>query len=210
MTEHEKLLAGLEYDYTDPEIQDLLKRARALTQAYNHLPDDAAERRSEILRELFGGCGEDVTVQKPVRVLYGTHTTFGDHVFVNAGCNFLDGGRITIGDRVLLAPDVKIYTGYHSLLAGERWQRKADGSLHLITKVSPVTIGSDVWIGGNATILPGVHIGNNVVVAAGAVVERDVPDNCLVGGVPARIIKTLPEPEHPGEPPAGPATPGNV
>ena len=93
-----------------------------------------------------------------------------------------------------MAPDVNIYTGYHSLNAKERWQRTKEGDLHLITKVKPVVIEieNDVWIGGNATILPGVHIGNNVVVAAGAVVDKDVPDNCLVGGVPAKFIKTLP------------------
>lgn len=192
LTEHEKLLAGLEYDYTDPEIQGLLKKACNLAEEYNSLPRDAAERRSEIIHELFGAHGEDVTVQKPFRILYGAHTRLGSHVFINAGCNFLDGGTITIGDRVLLAPDVSIYTGYHSLDAKERWKQGADGKLHLIAMVKPVVIGDDVWIGGNATILPGVHIGSNVVVAAGAVVSEDVPDNCVVGGVPARIIKELP------------------
>lgn len=193
MTEHEKLLAGLEYDYTDPELQELLKKARTLVEEYNALPCGAGARRQEVMRELFGAAGEDVTVQKPFRILYGAHTTLGSHVFINAGCHFLDSGRITIGDRVLLAPDVKIYTGFHSLNARERWQQGPDGKLHLITKVAPVTIGNDVWIGGNATILPGVRIGNNVVVAAGAVVDKDVPDNCVVGGVPAKVIKPLPE-----------------
>lgn len=192
MTEHEKLLAGLEYDYTDPEIQGLLQKARTLAAEYNALPGDAAARRQEIMSELFGAVGEDVTVQKPFRILYGAHTKLGSHVFINAGCNFLDGGMITIGDRVLLAPDVKIYTGFHSLDARERWQYGPDGKLHLVTKVAPVTIGSDVWIGGNATVLPGVHIGSNVVIAAGAVVDKDIPDNCVAGGVPAKVIKPLP------------------
>ena len=87
---------------------------------------------------------------------------------------------------------MKIYTGFHSLDARERWQHGPDGKLHLVTKVAPVAIGNDVWIGGNATILPGVRIGSNVVIAAGAVVDKDIPDNCVAGGVPAKVIKLLP------------------
>ncbi len=133
-----------------------------------------------------------MTVQKPVRALYGVHTRFGNNVFVNSGCVFLDGGTITIGDRVLLAPDVKLYTGSHSLNARERWVLGEDGKYRLITRVAPITIGDDVWIGGDAVVLPGVRIGSNVIVAAGAVVDEDVPDNCVVAGVPAKIIKQLP------------------
>lgn len=192
MTEHEKLLKGLDYDYTDPEIQGILKKTRALVAEYNNLTDSEAERKKEIVDEMFGEHGEDVTVQKPFRTLYGVHTKLGNHVFINNGCNFLDGGTITIGDRVVIAPDVKLYTGYHSLDAKERWKENQDGNLSLISKVSPITIGNDVWIGGNATILPGVNIGNNVVIGAGAVVTKDVPDNCVVGGVPAKMIKELP------------------
>ena len=192
MTEHEKLLAGLDYDYTDPEIQSLLSRARELTAEYNSSGELSAERKAEILSELFPEHGENVTVQKPVRTLYGVHTRFGSNVFVNSGCVFLDGGTITIGDRVLLAPDVKLYTGSHSLNARERWVPGEDGRYRLITRVEPITIGDDVWIGGGAVVLPGVRIGSNVIVAAGAVVDKDVPDNCVVAGVPAKIIKQLP------------------
>ena len=193
MTEHEKLLKGLDYDYTDIEIQGILKKTRALVAEYNNLTDDKAKRKQEIIDEMFGEHGEDVVVQKPFRALYGVHTKLGNHVFINGGCNFLDGGTITIGDRVAIAPDVKLYTGYHSLDAKERWKENKNGKLSLISKVLPITIGNDVWIGGNVTILPGVNIGNNVVIAAGAVVTKDVPDNSLVGGVPATIIRKLPK-----------------
>ena len=191
MTEHEKLLAGLDYDYTDHEIQHILQRARELVAAYND-PTVPAEQSKEILGELFGKHGEDVTVQKPFHILYGVHTQLGDHVFINGGCTILDGGTVKIGDRVAIAPNVGIYTGYHSTDARQRWQADGNGKLRLISKVSPITIGNDVWIGGKVVILPGVHIGNNVVVAAGAVVNRDVLDNCIVGGVPAKVIKQLP------------------
>ena len=193
MTEHEKLSKGLDYDYTDTEIQGILKKTRALVAEYNNLTDDKAKREQEIIDEMFGEHGEDVVVQKPFRALYGVHTKLGNHVFINGGCNFLDGGTITIGDRVAIAPDVKLYTGYHSLDAKERWKENKNGKLSLISKVLPITIGNDVWIGGNVTILPGVNIGNNVVIAAGAVVTKDVPDNSLVGGVPAKIIRKLPK-----------------
>ena len=193
MTEHEKLLAGLDYDYTDPEIQSILKKTRNLINEYNSLSEEGSERKNEILNELFIEHGNDVTVQKPFRALYGVHTKIGNHVFINGGCNFLDSGKITIGDRVAIAPDVKLYTGYHSLNARERWKQGEDGTIRLITRVAPIAIGNDVWIGGNVTILPGVNIGNNVVIGAGAVVNKNVPDNCVVAGVPARVIKKLPE-----------------
>ncbi len=110
----------------------------------------------------------------------------------NSGCNFLDTNIVTIGDRVLFGPDVKLYCGEHSLNASERFGVREDGSPYIVTYIKPISIGSDVWIGGNATIVGGVTVGSNVVVAAGAVVTKDVPDNCVVGGVPARIIKNLP------------------
>ena len=97
MTEHEKLLAGLEYDYMDSEIQGYLQKARTLKEEYNSLPNES-DRRKQILDELLGEHGEDVTIQSPFRILYGVHVKMGNHVFINAGCNFLDGGMITIGD----------------------------------------------------------------------------------------------------------------
>lgn len=190
MSEHEKLLAGLEYDYTDAEIQGLLARARELVGSYNAEGDPA--RRREILGELLGACGDNVTVQSPVSVLYGTHTTIGHDVFINGNCTIQDSARVTIGDRVVIAPDVRLFCGEHAVDARERWRRGEDGSLKLVTTTRPITIGSDVWIGGGVIVLPGVTIGSNVVVGAGAVVTRDVPDNCVVAGVPAHVLRELP------------------
>lgn len=194
MTEHEKLLVGLEYDYTDPEIQGMLARARELVGAYNVEGDPAS--RGKMLREMLGACGENVTVQSPVSILYGTHTSIGRDVFINGNCTIQDSALVHIGDRVVIAPDVKLYCGKHSLDARGRWRRGADGPLKLVTTTGPIIIGSDVWIGGGAIVLADVTIGSNVVVGAGAVVTRDVPDNCVVAGVPARVIREF-------EPPAG-------
>lgn len=190
MTEHEKLLAGMEYDYTDPEIQDMLRRTRELRETFNAESNPA--KRGKLLREMLGSCGENVTVQQPVSILYGKHTSVGSDVFINGGCTLQDSARITIGDRVVIAPDVKLYCGKHAVDATQRWKRDASGVLKLVTTTRPISIGSDVWIGGGVTVLPGVTIGSNVVVGAGAVVTRNVPDNCVVAGVPARVIRELP------------------
>ena len=190
MTEHEKLLAGMEYDYTDPEIQDMLRRTRELRETFNAESNPA--KRGKLLREMLGSCGENVTVQQPVSILYGKHTSVGSDVFINGGCTLQDSARITIGDRVVIAPDVKLYCGEHAVDATPRWKRDASGVLKLVTTTRPISIGSDVWIGGGVTVLPGVTIGSNVVVGAGAVVTRNVPDNCVVAGVPARVIRELP------------------
>lgn len=190
MTEHEKLLAGMEYDYTDPEIQDMLRRTRELRETFNAESNPA--KRGELLREMLGSCGENVTVQQPVSILYGKHASVGSDVFINGGCTLQDSARITIGDRVVIAPDVKLYCGEHAVDATQRWKRDASGVLKLVTTTRPISIGSDVWIGGGVTVLPGVTIGSNVVVGAGAVVTRNVPDNCVVAGVPARVIRELP------------------
>lgn len=190
MTEHEKLLAGMEYDYTDPEIQDMLRRTRELRETFNAESNPA--KRGKLLSEMLGSCGENVTVQQPVSILYGKHTSVGSDVFINGGCTLQDSARITIGDRVVIAPDVKLYCGEHAVDATQRWKRDASGVLKLVTTTRPISIGSDVWIGGGVTVLPGVTIGSNVVVGAGAVVTRNVPDNCVVAGVPARVIRELP------------------
>ena len=108
-------------------------------------------------------------------------------------CTFLDSNLITIGNRVLIAPDVKLYCGEHSVNAAERFGTREDGTKYLISTTKPITIGNDVWIGGNATILPGVSIGNNVIIGAGAVVTEDVPDNSVAVGVPAKVVKKLEE-----------------
>lgn len=189
MTEHEKLLAGLDYDYTDPEIQEILAKARKLLRRFNE--SDDPHEHAEIMHQLLGKCGHNAVIQTPFRLVYGCHLFIGNDVFINYGCSFLDSSLITIGDRVLIAPDVKIYCGDHSLEAGKRFRENADGSRTLITNVKPVTIGNDVWIGGNATILPGVTIGSNVVIGAGSVVTKDVADNCVAAGVSAKVLREL-------------------
>lgn len=189
MTEHEKLLSGLEYDYRDPEIQSMIISAKKLLRQFNDTDDPMEQQR--ITSELFDRKGEGTFIMPPFRCTYGKHIRVGSNVTINMNCTFLDSNLITIGDRTLIAPDVKIYCGEHSIDASKRFGTRDDGTKYLISTTRPVSIGSDCWIGGNVTILPGVTIGNNVIVAAGAVVVHDVPDNTLVGGVPARKIRDL-------------------
>lgn len=189
MTEHEKLLAGQDYDYRDPELQELLARGRKLVGLINTTQD--VTERATAIKSLFGKTGTGLTINGTFSAIYGQHISVGDDVFINGNCTFQDSNRITLGDRVIIAPDTKLYCGAHALDATKRFGTRADGSKYLITYTKPIMIGSDVWIGGNVTIIGGVHIGNNVVVAAGAVVAKDVPDNTIVGGVPAKVIRPL-------------------
>jgi len=124
---------------------------------------------------------ESVTVFTPLHINYGKHTKIGKNVFINFDCVFLDFGGITIDDNVLIAPKVSLLTEAHRTSINERHS--------LIPK--PIHIKKNAWIGAGAIILQGVTIGENAIVAAGSVVSKDVPDNTIVGGIPAKILKTI-------------------
>ncbi|MCH4009137.1 sugar O-acetyltransferase [Companilactobacillus sp.] len=191
MTEHEKLLAGKDYDYRDPELQQMLANGKQLIQEINTETD--ADKRNLTMKKLFNQSGQRLTINGHFEAIYGKHISVGDDVFINGNCFFQDSNLITLGNRVIIAPDTKFYCGEYSLDANQRFGVREDGSRYLVTYTEPISVGNDVWIGGNVTIIGGVHIGNNVIVGAGAVVTKDVPDNSVVGGVPAKIIKQLPE-----------------
>ena len=183
MTELEKLRAGLEFDFTDPEVDALKLNATKLCQKLNATDVTDYETKEKIIRELFGSAGKNPVVLPVFNCDNGKNIHVGDNFLANYNVTILDIVKVTIGNHVMIAPHTLITTIGHPLSPAKR--RKNIGV------TAPVTIGNDVWIGSNVTILPGVTIGNNVVVAAGAVVTKDIPDNSLVGGVPARLIKTL-------------------
>lgn len=164
-------------------------RAQTLLRELNALPIDAESEKNEIVRKLLGRAGKNLRLFLPFRVDCGCNIYTGDDVLINQNCTFLDLGGITIGDRVLIAPDVKIYSVTHPLCAKERCHPGNDGTICIKDIEKSVNIGNDVWIGGGAIILPGVKIGNNVIVGAGSVVTKDIPDDVIVAGNPARIIK---------------------
>ncbi|MFT3903285.1 MAG: sugar O-acetyltransferase [Niabella sp.] len=137
---------------------------------------------NNLLSQITGSdIDESVAVFTPLYINYGKHTKIGKNVFINFDCTFLDLGGITIEDNVLIAPKVNLLSEGHPV-SPENRQSLMVGHIH---------IKKNAWIGANATILPGVTIGENAIVAAGAVVSKDVPDNTVVGGIPAKIIKTI-------------------
>ena len=142
---------------------------------------ESEEIRSLLSQIIDGEIDESVTIFTPLYINYGKHTKIGKNVFINFDCVFLDLGGITIEDNVLIAPKVSLLTESHPINPNERHS--------LIPK--PIHIKKNAWIGANATILQGVTIGENAVVAAGSVVLKDVPDNVVVGVIPAKIIKEI-------------------
>ncbi|MFJ9107345.1 DapH/DapD/GlmU-related protein [Streptomyces sp. NPDC102283] len=153
------------------------------TSRLNVLPFTDSEGRAELLSVVFGGpLPESVMIYPPFFTEHGLNTTFGENVFVNQGCTFMDRGGIRIGNGVMIAPKVSLITGGHPLPLDERRE---------YLSYAPIVIEDDVWIGAAAVITQGVTIGVGAVVAAGAVVTRDVPAGTVVAGVPAHVIKRI-------------------
>ena len=176
------MLAGELYDPMDPELVVARTRARDLCLALNATREAEADARRSILRALFGRGGESVWMQPPFFCDYGTNIELGERVFFNFNCVVLDVCRVRIGDFTLFGPGVQILTPLHPLAAEARRSREFG---------KPVEIGSDVWVGGGALILPGVRIGSRSVVGAGSVVTRDVPEGVLAAGNPCRVIRPI-------------------
>ena len=182
-TERERMLAGELYDPFDPELVRLRDRARDLCQDLNATREAEADKRRGILRELFGAGGDSVWMQPPFFCDYGANIHLGERVFFNFNCIVLDVCRVTIGDFTLFGPAVQILTPMHPMNAELR--RKQEYG-------KPITIGSDVWVGGAAIICPGVAIGSRVVIGAGSIVTRDIPDDVFAAGNPCRVIRPIP------------------
>lgn len=191
ITEKEKMLCGEFYDTRDLELRRLSSNAKDLMRVYNNLPAENMELRNQILRSLLGFCGENARVNQPIWVDYGCNIFLGSGSLVNMNCTLLDTGRITIGDNVLIGPDVKIYTAVHPIVAAERIDTDKSGKQVIRTQTAPVAIGNNVWIGGGAILLPGVTIGDNTVIGAGSVVTKSIPANVVASGNPCTVKKML-------------------
>jgi maltose O-acetyltransferase len=183
-TERQKMLAGELYDPFDAELVAGRERARDLCQALNATREAQHEERRRILRALFGSGGDSVWMQPPFFCDYGSNIELGERVFFNFNCIVLDVCSVRIGDFTLFGPAVQIYTPMHPLNAELR-RREEFGK--------PIDIGSDVWVGGGAIILPGVRIGSRAVIGAGSVVTRDVPEGVFAAGNPCRVIREITE-----------------
>ncbi len=193
MTEREKMLAGMLYDPSDTEIAELRKKAHALSTRYNTLTEDDPER-GKIVSELVPNMGKRGFVQGPVQFDYGVFTEIGDNFYANFNLTVLDCCKVTIGDNVMIGPNVSILTPVHPLCWQDRNMRfKPDGSPYDLEYAKPITIGSNCWIAGNVTICGGVTIGSGCVIGAGSVVTRDIPENSLAVGNPCRVIREITE-----------------
>ena len=182
-TEKEKMLSGDLYNPDDGELVEERRNARRLTRIFNQTIETEEEKRTALLKELFSSTGNRINIEPSFRCDYGYNIHVGENFFANFDCTFLDVCEIRIGDNCFIAPGVHIYTATHPIKAAERIAGTEYGKT--------VKIGDNVWIGGRAVINPGITIGSNVVIASGAIVTRDVPDHVVIGGNPARIIKTI-------------------
>jgi maltose O-acetyltransferase len=180
-TEKEKMLAGESYNCLDSDLESERQKIKALLRLYN-LSGGAPERQM-ILERLLGRIGQDSIIEPPFYCVYGQNIHVGDHVFLNVLCTILDCNEVNIGHHVMIGPHVQIYTAAHHIQAETRIQGWE--------VAKPIVIEDNVWIGGGAILLPGVRIGRNAVVGAGAVVPRSVPSNTVVAGNPARVIREI-------------------
>lgn len=184
MTEYEKMISGELYNANDVDLVRMRKETRDLLNELNSSVQDIKDGdRLDLCKRIFGKVGSGLWLQPPFYCDYGKNIEIGDNFYCNFNCVFLDVAKITIGSNVMLGPNVHIYTAGHPLDAGLRRQGQEFGK--------SITIGDDVWIGGNVLLCPGISVGNESVIAAGSVVTKDVPSKVVVGGNPAKIIKEL-------------------
>lgn len=183
MTEKELMLAEQLYIARDEELAADNAKARRLTRLINNATEEQAEYRLQLFRELFGSVGKHFWVEPPFRTDYGCNTYIGENLYMNYDCIFIDVAKIVIGDNVFIGPRVCLYTAGHPSDAAVRNRQLEYGKA--------ITIGNDVWIGGNTVINPGVTVGNNVVIGSGSVVTKDIPDNVIAAGVPCRVIRKI-------------------
>ncbi len=184
-SEKDKMLNQEYYIPWDKELTEERERAKDLLFEFNNLKPSKRDERNKIIRELFGSTGENIWIESPFSCDYGYNITVGNNFYTNTNCTILDCAKITIGNNVLIGPNVSFYTPNHAFDADERNIG--------FEKSLPISIGDNVWISGSVTIVPGVTIGNNTIIGAGSVVTKDVPANVIAAGVPCKVIRPMTE-----------------
>lgn len=183
MTEKEKMLAGKLYKAQDAELAKDYANAKRLTRLFNQSSEDQRGYRTELLQELFEKTGDNVHIEPPFRCDYGYNISIGNNFFANFDCIIIDVCKVTIGSNVFFGPRVGLYTAAHPIDAEVRNT--------LLEFGKPISIGDNVWIGGNAIINPGVTIGDNVVIGSGSVVTKNIPGNVIAVGNPCRVLRGI-------------------
>lgn len=182
-TEKEKMLTGKPYKAFGEELVAERMHAREQTFEYNTSHPREQARRNEIIRQLFKSTGERFYIEAPFRCDYGYNISIGENFYANYNCIILDCARVFIGDNVLFAPNVSLFTAGHPVHPEPRGQE--------FEYAFPITIGHNVWIGGNVVINPGVTIGDNTVIGAGSIVTKDIPANVVAVGNPCKVFRQI-------------------
>ncbi len=194
MTEKEKMLAGLLYDPSDPELEQLRLKARKLARRYNLTDEDESEKQYGILKELLPNTQEIPGLQAPVYFDYGCNTYFGEYSGANFNFTCLDVCPVHIGNNVMIGPNVTIATPMHPLLPKERNCRpRENGSLYNLEYAKPITIEDNCWLAANVVVCGGVTISEGSVIGAGSIVTKDIPPHSLAVGNPCRVIREITE-----------------
>lgn len=179
------MLAGLPYKAWLDGLSEERLACKKMIYEFNMLPPQEREKADALLKRLLGKTGESIHIEAPFHCDYGSNIEVGENFFANYNFTILDVGKVIIGDNAQIAPNVSIYTAGHPIHPDSRNSGYEYGI--------GITIGDNVWIGGNTVILPGVHIGNNVVIGAGSVVTKDIPDNYIAVGNPCRLVRRITE-----------------
>lgn len=185
MNHKERMLAGLPYKAWLDGLSEERVENKLKIYNYNLLCPDEKKKMDEMIKDILGKTGDNIFIEPPFHCDYGKNIEVGDNFFANYNCTILDVGKVIIGENVMFAPNVSIYTAGHPIHP----QSRNSGYEYGIG----VIIGDNVWVGGNVVINPGVKIGNNVVIGSGSVVTKDIPDNVIAAGNPCKFIRDITE-----------------
>ncbi|MDO4880157.1 MAG: sugar O-acetyltransferase [Capnocytophaga sp.] len=185
MTEKEKMLSGKLYLSNDQTLAQELKKCKSLIFKYNQTPPSEIHEKEILISQIIGKIGKNFHIESPFFCDYGYNIEIGDNFYANHNVIILDCAKVKIGNNVFLAPNVSLFTAGHPIDFEKRNQS--------LEYAFPITIGNNVWIGGNTTITPNVTIGNNVVIGAGSVITKDIPDNVIAFGNPCKVHREINE-----------------
>ncbi len=185
MDHKERMLHNLPYKAWLDGLSEERMACKKKIYEYNNLPPEKTEEKTRLIKDILGKTGDYINIEAPFHCDYGYNIEIGENFFANYNFIVLDVGKVRIGENVQIAPNVAIYTAGHPLHPDSRNSGYEYGI--------DITIGDNVWIGGNTCIMPGVTIGNNVVIGGGSVVTKDIPDNMLAVGNPCRVIREITE-----------------
>ena len=183
MTEKEKMINGELYNAEDKNLKDGRIKCKLLCQRYNNLAYDEFEERKTLIKRILGKTGEKYFIEQPFICDYGCNIEIGENFYSNHNLTILDCASVTFGKNVFIGPNCNFYTAEHPLDVETRNKG--------LEYAKPIKIGNNVWIGGSVTILSGVTVGNNAVIGAGSVVTKNIDDNCIAAGIPAKVIKRI-------------------